>query len=125
MRSEAANTKITSNSARGLTAVTTPVALDTLYQVETPEGIALNLRPAGVVPRMLAYAIDSLIRLVEDDLEADEARRVRAALHEQPANGSGAAWSSRCRVPHGEEGWERRRSRRVREAPRLPQLPIR
>ena len=40
------------------------MALDTLYQVETPEGIALNLRPAGVVPRMLAYAIDSLIRLV-------------------------------------------------------------
>ncbi|WP_374594554.1 RDD family protein [Aquabacterium sp.] len=40
------------------------MALDTLYQVETPEGIALRLRPAGVVPRVLAYAIDCLIRLV-------------------------------------------------------------
>lgn len=40
------------------------MALDTLYQVETPEGIALHLRPAGVAPRMLAYAIDSLIRLI-------------------------------------------------------------
>jgi len=30
--------------------------------VETPEGIALALRPAGVVPRALAYLIDMLIR---------------------------------------------------------------
>jgi uncharacterized RDD family membrane protein YckC len=36
--------------------------LDTLYTVETPEGIALALRPAGVVPRALAYLIDMLIR---------------------------------------------------------------
>ena len=36
--------------------------LDTRYQVETPEGIDLILRPAGVVPRALAFAIDLLIR---------------------------------------------------------------
>lgn len=40
------------------------MSLDTLYQVETPEGIALSLRPAGIVPRVLAYAIDVLIRIV-------------------------------------------------------------
>jgi uncharacterized RDD family membrane protein YckC len=40
------------------------VSLDTLYTAETPEGIALTLRPAGLVPRALAYAIDFLIRLV-------------------------------------------------------------
>lgn len=36
--------------------------MDTRYQVETPEGIDLVLRPAGVVPRALAFAIDFLIR---------------------------------------------------------------
>jgi uncharacterized RDD family membrane protein YckC len=36
--------------------------LDTRYQVETPEGIDLILRPAGLVPRALAFAIDLLIR---------------------------------------------------------------
>ncbi|MGB4073499.1 RDD family protein [Pseudomonas sp.] len=36
--------------------------LDTRYRVETPEGIDLILRPAGVVPRALAFAIDLLIR---------------------------------------------------------------
>jgi len=36
--------------------------LDTLRAVETPEGIALALRPAGIVPRALAYLIDMLIR---------------------------------------------------------------
>ena len=36
--------------------------LDTRYAAETPEGIALWLRPAGVVPRFYAYAIDALIR---------------------------------------------------------------
>jgi uncharacterized RDD family membrane protein YckC len=36
--------------------------LDTRYQVETPEGIDLLLRPAGLVPRALAFAIDLLIR---------------------------------------------------------------
>ncbi|WP_374378095.1 RDD family protein [Pseudomonas fluvialis] len=37
-------------------------ALDSCYQVETPEGIDLQLRPAGIVPRALAYTIDLLIR---------------------------------------------------------------
>jgi len=37
--------------------------LDTLTQVETPEGVTLPLRPAGVVPRAAAWFIDALIRL--------------------------------------------------------------
>lgn len=36
--------------------------LDTLYTAETPEGIALSLRPAGLVPRFYAYLLDFLIR---------------------------------------------------------------
>ncbi|UTW09104.1 RDD family protein [Pseudomonas benzenivorans] len=36
--------------------------LDTRYPVETPEGIDLNLRPAGLVPRALAFSIDLAIR---------------------------------------------------------------
>ena len=36
--------------------------LDTRYQVETPEGIDLALRPAGLVARALAFTIDLLIR---------------------------------------------------------------
>lgn len=36
--------------------------LDTRYQVETPEGIDLALRPAGLLPRALAFTIDLLIR---------------------------------------------------------------
>src|SRR3954470_9386660 len=36
--------------------------LDTRYAAETPEGIALWLRPAGVVPRFYAYLVDLLIR---------------------------------------------------------------
>jgi uncharacterized RDD family membrane protein YckC len=40
------------------------VSLDTLYTAETPEGIALSLRPAGVVSRSLAYLVDLGIRLV-------------------------------------------------------------
>jgi len=39
------------------------VSLDTLYTAETPEGIALSLRPAGVVPRVLAYMVDLGVRL--------------------------------------------------------------
>ena len=39
------------------------MALDTLYHVNTPEGIRLRLSPAGPVPRMLAWMIDILIRL--------------------------------------------------------------
>ncbi|MEY4561406.1 MAG: hypothetical protein RLZZ618_683 [Pseudomonadota bacterium] len=38
-------------------------ALDTLYTAETPEGIALSLRPAGVVARLLAYLIDLCVRI--------------------------------------------------------------
>ncbi|MBC8055365.1 MAG: RDD family protein [Rhizobiales bacterium] len=36
--------------------------LDTLYTAETPEGIALELRPAGLVARGYAFAIDAAIR---------------------------------------------------------------
>lgn len=36
--------------------------LDTRYRVETPEGIDLILRPAGLVPRALAFAIDLVVR---------------------------------------------------------------
>lgn len=39
------------------------VSLDTLYTAETPEGIALSLRPAGVVPRSLAYMVDLGVRI--------------------------------------------------------------
>lgn len=37
-------------------------SLDTYYQVETPEGIDLTLRPAGFLARALAFAIDLIIR---------------------------------------------------------------
>lgn len=37
--------------------------LDTLTQVETPEGIALRLRAAGMLPRAAAWAVDFAIRL--------------------------------------------------------------
>lgn len=36
--------------------------LDTRHRVETPEGIDLHLRPAGLLPRALAFAIDLGIR---------------------------------------------------------------
>jgi len=36
--------------------------LDTLHRVETPEGIALQLRAAGMMPRAVAWAIDFAIR---------------------------------------------------------------
>lgn len=38
--------------------------LDTLTLVETPEGIALHLRSAGVMSRACAWMIDALIRMV-------------------------------------------------------------
>jgi len=38
--------------------------LDTVRRIESPEGVDLPLTPAGPVPRALAWAIDSLIRLV-------------------------------------------------------------
>jgi uncharacterized RDD family membrane protein YckC len=40
------------------------MTLDTLVEVETPEGIALHLRAAGIFPRAAAWAIDAAIRLV-------------------------------------------------------------
>lgn len=36
--------------------------LDTLDRIETPEGIALSLHPAGPLPRAVAWAIDFAIR---------------------------------------------------------------
>ncbi|MBX3619502.1 MAG: RDD family protein [Rhizobacter sp.] len=39
------------------------MSLDTLYTAETPEGIALSLRPAGVAPRALAYMVDLAVRV--------------------------------------------------------------
>lgn len=36
--------------------------LDTTYTVNTPEGIALQLAPAGPVPRLLAWLVDVLLR---------------------------------------------------------------
>ena len=39
-------------------------SLDTSYTVNTPEGINLSLSPAGPMPRMLAWLVDSAIRLV-------------------------------------------------------------
>ena len=36
--------------------------LDNRLRIETPEGIDLWLRPAGVIPRALAFGIDLLIR---------------------------------------------------------------
>jgi len=38
------------------------IPIDTLCTAETPEGIALALRPAGIMARSLAYAIDFFIR---------------------------------------------------------------
>ncbi|MFZ5548015.1 MAG: RDD family protein [Pseudomonadota bacterium] len=38
-------------------------ALDTLYRVETPEGVALALRPAGLAARSTAFTIDLVIRV--------------------------------------------------------------
>ncbi|MFZ1828439.1 MAG: RDD family protein [Candidatus Competibacteraceae bacterium] len=40
----------------------TPIPLDTLRRLETPEGIELSLRVAGPVARALAWSVDGLIR---------------------------------------------------------------
>ncbi len=40
------------------------MTLDTTLLAETPEGIAIVLRPAGAVPRALAYALDWFIRFI-------------------------------------------------------------
>jgi len=39
-------------------------ALDTVVAVETPEGIVLELRPAGFVVRLYAFSVDWMIRLM-------------------------------------------------------------
>lgn len=39
-------------------------ALDTLYRVEAPEGVALALRPAGLVARCAAFMIDLVLRMI-------------------------------------------------------------
>lgn len=43
--------------------MTAGARLDSLFTAETPEGIALVLRPAGMVARFHAFAIDGAIRL--------------------------------------------------------------
>src|SRR5437868_11505564 len=40
----------------------TAEALDTVVTAETPEGIIIELRPAGVTARFYAFALDLLIR---------------------------------------------------------------
>jgi len=40
------------------------ILLDSRYQVETPEGVDLQVQIAGPVPRILAYSIDLSVRLV-------------------------------------------------------------
>lgn len=39
------------------------VALDTLIEAETPEGISLELRPAGIPARFFAFLLDWVIRI--------------------------------------------------------------
>lgn len=39
-----------------------PAGLDTLYAIETPEGIDLTAQVAGPVPRILAYSVDLFYR---------------------------------------------------------------
>jgi uncharacterized RDD family membrane protein YckC len=46
------------------------LTLDTTLHAETPEGIAILLRPAGAVPRSLAYALDWFIRFVTFSIAA-------------------------------------------------------
>jgi hypothetical protein len=38
--------------------------LDTIRAIETPEGVTIELRLAGPVPRALAWVIDFAIRVV-------------------------------------------------------------
>lgn len=41
-----------------------PTVLDTLIQVETPEAIDIQLRPASMFQRIIAFSLDLLIRSV-------------------------------------------------------------
>ncbi len=45
-------------------AVTGVDALDTVVSAETPEGIIIELRPAGLMARFYAYTLDLLIRMM-------------------------------------------------------------
>ncbi len=49
-----------------MTAAVSDLRVDTLAPVETPEGIVLSLRPAGLVSRSMAFLVDLLIRLLID-----------------------------------------------------------
>lgn len=51
--------------------------LDTRLLAETPEGIAILLRPAGVVPRGLAYGLDFFIRLIAFAIAASFLARIK------------------------------------------------
>lgn len=42
----------------------TTIPVDTLYSIETPEGVSLNLQLAGPVPRCGAWLIDASVRLM-------------------------------------------------------------
>jgi uncharacterized RDD family membrane protein YckC len=53
-----------SNPRNGSVAPITHAVLDTLVAAETPEGILLELRPAGLSARFYAFLLDWLIRLV-------------------------------------------------------------
>ena len=53
------------------------MTLDTTLLAETPEGIDILLRPAGVVPRALAYALDFFIRFVVWSISAVILGRVK------------------------------------------------
>lgn len=44
--------------------MSSPTALDTAVASETPEGILLELRPAGLTPRLYAFLIDWAVRLM-------------------------------------------------------------
>ncbi|MBB3195323.1 RDD family protein [Roseateles terrae] len=44
--------------------------VDTLTPVETPEGIVLSLRPAGLVSRSMAFLLDLMFRLIIDSVLA-------------------------------------------------------
>ena len=58
------------------------MTLDTTLLAETPEGIAILLRPAGAVPRVLAYLLDSIIRNIAITI-------VSIALHRIEGFGTG------------------------------------
>lgn len=50
--------------AAGPAAATRTDALDTVVSAETPEGIVIELRPAGLTARFYAFSIDLLLRMM-------------------------------------------------------------